>query len=446
MTEYLSTDPNAGDEYLSVDPNAGDPGKKPRKAPAVEVARNAIYGGAAGLPDALLNTPNRIANLVKAGVGTAMGAAGVDPQKLPQMTPDVAYIENLMRKAGIITDAQPQGTGQKALDVLLRGATAGALTGGGGLTGTLAGASLGATSSGASAATEALTGNPTAGIVAGTLAPAAAARVPSMAQSAGQFLMRSALKPGVRAGLRGQGDQAVETMLTTRAPRSWRMPGENVSAGGAERLNTRIGEINQTVADLIAKSTGRVDVGAAAAPVRGTYRRFANQVDPNGDLAAIDAVLRGWQGNPVVGGAQTIPVQLANDIKTGTYRTLRGQYGERGSAAVEANKAIARGLRDEISNAVPEVTRPLLQEGALINARDLVNRRMVTEGQKNPAGGISVLAHSAPTYIGALASSSALAKSLLARAFYNGPGRLGIPRLNAEASSLIPLSDRESQQ
>src|SRR5512135_1266212 len=102
---------------------------KPSAPSTLDVIRNAAYGGAAAIPDALLNAPNQITNLVKALAGTATAAAG-RPDLSPEMTPDPNYISGLLNKIGLTKEGvNPQGM-QKALDVLIRGGIGGALTGG----------------------------------------------------------------------------------------------------------------------------------------------------------------------------------------------------------------------------------------------------------------------------------------------------------------------------
>jgi hypothetical protein len=46
----------------------------------------------------------------------------------------------------------------------------------------------------------------------------------------------------------------------------------------------------------------------------------------------------------------------AQEMKQGTYQVLKGKFGEQGSAAVEAQKALARGLKEEIASQFPEIS------------------------------------------------------------------------------------------
>jgi len=121
----------------------------------IDVVRNAMYKGAAAIPDALLNTPTNVINLGKAGVGSLADLAG-RPDLAPDVTPSPNYVQRLLERIGLIKPGvNPKGF-QKAADVLLQGATTGALTGGASLPQALAGAGMGALSSGAAESVAAL--------------------------------------------------------------------------------------------------------------------------------------------------------------------------------------------------------------------------------------------------------------------------------------------------
>lgn len=157
----------------------------PPRAGNLEIAKNAMYKGAAGIPDMLLNAPQNLINLAGAARGVVTGKpefSDVSP------TPDI--IRGALEKIGLISNAQPQGFGQKALDVGLQGATGGALTGGASLPRTIVGALMGGLGAEAAAGTEAVTKSPAAGVTAGLLAPKGAAKV-----AGGGFNLR----PDVRA-------------------------------------------------------------------------------------------------------------------------------------------------------------------------------------------------------------------------------------------------------
>jgi hypothetical protein len=102
-------------------------------------------------------------------------------------------------------------------------------------------------------------------------------------------------------------------------------------------------------------------------------------------------------------------------LKRGTYRALGEKtYGEMGSAATEAQKALARGLREEVAAKVPETVAPLAREADLMNVMGVAERRALMEANKNPMG-LALLAKNPYAWAGFMADKSALFKSTVAR-------------------------------
>lgn len=120
-----------------------------------------------------------------------------------------------------------------------------------------------------------------------------------------------------------------------------------------------------------------------------------------------------------------IPAKLAHEIKKGTYQALTGKaYGEVGSASQEAQKALARGLREEIGAAVPQVVGPLAEQSALMNAFNVANRGAQIGRNKNVFG-LGMLANNPVAGAGFALDRSQMFKSLLARGLYSGGQPLG---------------------
>lgn len=111
----------------------------------------------------------------------------------------------------------------------------------------------------------------------------------------------------------------------------------------------------------------------------------------------------------------TIPVELAQKMKQGTYKSLKGKYGEVGSASTEAQKALARGLKDQIADVVPGIGPLNAEEARLLKTLDVAERRALMELNKNPMG-LSILAGNKAAFAGFMADRSAAFKALAARA------------------------------
>src|SRR3990167_10396587 len=74
-------------------------------------------------------------------------------------------------------------------------------------------------------------------------------------------------------------------------------------------------------------------------------------------------------------------------MKQGTYKAIGGKnYGELKGAETEAQKALARGVKEEISSAVPNVAALNKREGNLLNALSVAERRALMDANKNPLG------------------------------------------------------------
>lgn len=268
--------------------------------------------------------------------------------------------------------------------------------------------------------------------------------VPVAAEAAGPALragaertMSSALKPDLASRRTGKAEKAVGTMLDE---------GINVTKGGAEELRTRIAGLNDRVANLIEQSPAVVNKEAVASRLQEKIKELELQATPNADLAAIQRNLLEFMDHPLApkkvpatskvvnsaildesgkpftkvettpaSGTDTIPVQTAQKMKQGTYKALGDKaYGEIKSADIEGQKTLARGLKEEIGNLIPEV-RPLnAQESKLLGALSLTERRVLQEANNNLLG-LGWLMLSPVHLAGWMADRSGLFKSLVAR-------------------------------
>lgn len=250
---------------------------------------------------------------------------------------------------------------------------------------------------------------------------AAKAASPAL-ESGATSLMQSALKPSIKSLKDGSAAKAITTMLDE---------GINVSGGGVAKLRGQIGKLNEQIVTAIANSPATIDKNKAASALLGTVQKFSKQVNPEADVKAIQSAWSEFLNHPLIKGDQ-IPVQLAQELKQGTYKVLAGKYGEMGSAATEAQKTLARGLKEGIADAVPGISGLNATESALINALQLTEKRALMEGNKN-LGGIAWLSHNPVTWAAFMADKSSLFKSIVARMMHSGAeripetaGRLGV--------------------
>ena len=250
--------------------------------------------------------------------------------------------------------------------------------------------------------TGALIGAAAPGVV--KLAGAAGNAVSRGLESGSKRMMQSALKPTIEQLRTGKAATAVDTLLDE---------GINATAGGVKKLRGKIGDINTDISALIAGSGATIDKQKIADALRGTQSQFANQVSPSSDLAAIQRVGDDFMAHPLIPGAD-MPVQLAQQLKQGTYKALSKKYGQMGGAETEAQKALARALKEEIASAVPDVAKLNAYESKLLSTLEVAERRALMDANKNPMG-LAILANNPTSWAAFMADKSALFKSLAAR-------------------------------
>ena len=254
------------------------------------------------------------------------------------------------------------------------------------------------------------------------------------AQFGARKLMSSALKPVEKARKSGDADVAVQTLLDY---------GINPTNEGVQKLKGLIGDLNDQISTAIKNSGAKIDREKVLNALSATREKFGAQVSPTNDLAAIEGVGADFaQSHPA-----ELPIQLAQELKQGTYRVLKGKYGEAGSAATEAQKSLARGLKDEISTAAPEVGPLNAEESRLLKTLVVTERRALLDSNKNPVdlGSVVALASGHPgVALGSLANSTAWTKAMGARGL-NALANISAPNLNAlgpTAYRAIPSSAR----
>lgn len=221
------------------------------------------------------------------------------------------------------------------------------------------------------------------------------------AKSVAKRLMQSAVKPTIEQLRTGQAQTAIDTLLNY---------GISPTESGVNKLKGLIAQKNDQITSAIGgskASINKANVLDAASDVR---NKFGNQVSPTSDLNAISGVVNDFNATT----PDLIPIQKAQQLKQGTYRVLANKYGEIGSAETEAQKALARGLKEQISSAVPEVAGLNAEESKLLTTLSVTERRALMEMNKNPAG-LALLAHNPGTFAAFLADRSAAFKALAAR-------------------------------
>jgi hypothetical protein len=226
-----------------------------------------------------------------------------------------------------------------------------------------------------------------------------------------RWLMQTAVKPSTDDLLSGAAKPAMIDMLDE---------GITPTMSGMTKAAKITQKLDDQVSQAIAQSNATVPV-ARMGDMRELNAKMMRQVNPQEDMAAVKDVWDKFKSSPLVKGKAEIPVQLAHELKKGTYASLGGKsYGEVGSASVEAQKNIARNAREAVMQAVPEVEEPLARQAALMNIRDVAGTRALLEANKNPAGLAALRVDHPLSSVSFLADRWAWLKAMLALGLHRG--------------------------
>jgi len=88
--------------------------------------------------------------------------------------------------------------------------------------------------------------------------------------------------------------------------------------------------------------------------------------DNNPALRSIKGFEKSLKNHPSVVNGE-IPIDIAQQMKTNTYKQLKNAYGELKGFEVEAKKAMARGAKEEIVAQIPELAALNAKDSTLIN-------------------------------------------------------------------------------
>lgn len=235
------------------------------------------------------------------------------------------------------------------------------------------------------------------------------AKVEPALQNLGQKTMQWALKPNYKEIDSGKAGRAAKTLLDE---------GAGVTTGGMEKLSKDIDLINTQIQDVIKNSTDTVNKYQVAANARRSYEKWKYQVNNASDINAVKTAVRDFLNDPAI--AEYMPVQLAQRLKTGTYRSLGEKAYEPGqkgiTASIDAQKDLANGLKQRIEYAHPEVGPLNSREGRLIEAREMGERALAKSEARDKVG-FGWLANHPESAVGWMAERSPAIKSMLARYF-----------------------------
>ncbi len=341
---------------------------------------DAAVSAVKNIPRSAANTLGDMANVVLHPIDTATAlgglAAGTVEKLIPGEQGQERYVDGLLNyiqqrygstegfknalaqdPVGILADLSTPFTGGSGI---LRGV--GALTKSAGraagvLGASRAGEALGALGSAAASAGDAL------GRTAAAVDPMNAI-IPRSSEYFARRLYQGALKPSTTLKP-AERDALIRTGLDERIP---------VTRGGYSKASGMVRDLDDQVTALLEKARGEgktIDPGFVMDYALDTINdKLRPQVSPTKDLDTGMKQILDFEQN---WGKQPLTPLRAQEIKQGTYRNLGNKAyksmpgSELKSAEVEAQKALASGLREGIENAAPQV-KPLNQRSGRIQS------------------------------------------------------------------------------
>lgn len=190
------------------------------------------------------------------------------------------------------------------------------------------------------------------------------------ARSLAAKMYQSALKPSTTLSA-AERARAVGTGLEYGIP---------VSESGVKQIGGLIDDLNSKIAAEVANSPKTVNKFQVASRLSPTAQRFATQVTPESDLNAVAETGNEFLRNQ----PNEIPAAQAQAIKQGTYQQLSSKsYGELRSATIESQKALARGIKEELANQFPELSKLNAQDSRLLQLQPLIERAINRIGNRN---------------------------------------------------------------
>jgi hypothetical protein len=183
--------------------------------------------------------------------------------------------------------------------------------------------------------------------------------------------------------------------------------------GGVERLKSDIMTTNSLIGKTIQngqKSGTMVMIEDIIAPIEELKAKAIDSgADWGNNLATLDGIINSIRTNPKVGGGEIrpikqkgamghdieipanfggeIPVEVAQRWKVDVYKQLNDNvWGEFTSYAKEGRKALARGAKDVVAEALPEIAELNAKDSKLYGLQDVLERAANRIGNREGVG------------------------------------------------------------
>lgn len=176
-------------------------------------------------------------------------------------------------------------------------------------------------------------------------------------------LYQSALKP-TWAMFKNDAGQMIQTGMEEGVP---------VSSAGLAMTEQKIADLGKQInAGVVQRSQlGRtVDTSKVLRSLDDLENFYLSTPTPEAGLKEIQGIrdqMEAWHG-------QKMTLAQAQQMKVNTYQLLRDSYGEMKSAKIEGLKAVARGLKEQIETAFPEIADLNQQQSKMLDLNDALYR------------------------------------------------------------------------
>lgn len=220
--------------------------------------------------------------------------------------------------------------------------------------------------------------------------------------------------------------------------------GINVTEGGLVKLQGLITATNDEIKSMVANAAGQIPKQRVAARVAEVAGRVGRQTNPTADLKAIGDTVDEFINHPVMKG--DLSPADAHGMKLATYQKLGKSYGEMKGAEIEAQKALARGLKEEVADAVPGVAAKNAEEAELLAAGGALTRRIALDSSADPLG-LLFAASNPSLFIAGLINRQPIIKSMLARGMYGTAAKAsGVPENVIRTAVYAVASGQEDEK
>ncbi len=289
-------------------------------------------------------------------------------------------------------------------------------------------------------------------------AEAVGAGLAAVAKPVAGALMQSAIKPGLKTTARA----LVHGVATEDLPivKTLLKEGVNVTPGGIAKLDRIINASNEEIKAAVASIPGDINPYKVTARLADTAKKFEAQVNPESALRNIQDAGEEFLRSH---GDEMLTPARAQALKSGTYQTLKNTaYGDLKGPQIEAQKALARGLKEEIeaeyakslpgmkaSMGLPggvDIAAANAREGAAITAKEAIAKRLAAAGNRDPAS-LAWLAHNPTAGLLFILERSPAVKSLIARGAYGAAGsvaKVSPQVIRGLVGALATADDQES--